>query len=55
MTPNYTLQRTGEHHRRTVSACMYARAGAESAPCLTAELGRQSAHERRHRADEHHL
>ena len=38
--PNNTLQRTGGHGGRTVHACMCARAGAEWASCLPADLGR---------------
>ena len=40
MTANNALQRTGGHRGRTVRACMCARAGAEQALGLAAELGR---------------
>jgi hypothetical protein len=38
--PNNALQRTGKHRGRTVRACMCARAGAELASCMAAELDR---------------
>jgi hypothetical protein len=40
MTPNNTLQRTSDHRGRPVLAMNCVLAGAESASCLAAELGR---------------
>ena len=40
MPSNKSLQRTYDERGGTVRACMYARAGAEQAPCQAAELNR---------------
>ena len=38
--PNNALERTGGNRGRTVRACMFARAGAESRSCLAVQLDR---------------